>query len=186
MKKGIIVSGIIVVLLGIVAVCIGTNLFGSRNWFAQNLLKEHEEEAERQPKEKETDVAGKANTIQPLITELIEESESKGEWEELLKKLAFPTGSYLTGYYVESSKHSVSGGQDFSYSFRIIIPADERNFYSTDYQVFPSVFGEVKSEDALYSLEHIYGLYNDGYRTSGIISVCIIDADNDCIVLIQA
>ncbi len=195
MKKRITFIGIFVVLIVLAILTISLNTFGSKNWIEQKakvLFMENGEDMDKSEK----NTAKEVYTIQPLITEFIEESTSKGEWNELLKEIVFPRNSYIKGCHVESSKHPIWESPDFSYVFRVIIPIDEvnnfvntlteRNFYSCNKSVIPSTFGEVDSENVLYTFERVYGLYNEGYRTSGIISIYMIDAGNDCIVLIQA
>ena len=140
MKKGMVIAGVIVILLALFVLIISMNAFEIRGWIVQNLFSEEKEEENSSIIE--NDMASEENTIQPLITAFLEESTATGEMEKLLEELVFPDGSKLTGYHVKSSEHPVSEGQDFSYSFRIIIPMDEgnnfvnmlteKNFYSSD------------------------------------------------------
>lgn len=192
MKKDMVIAGVIVILLALFVLIISMNAFEIRGWIVQNLFSEEKEEENSSIIE--NDMASEENTIQPLITAFLEESTATGEMEKLLEELVFPDGSKLTGYHVKSSEHPVSEGQDFSYSFRIIIPMDEgnnfvnmlteKNFYSSD-KVFLSAFSEVNAEDALYTFECIYVLYNEGYCTSGVVSICMTAADSECIVFIE-
>ena len=201
MKRSLIV-GIFIILIALLLLLISINAFKSKDWIMQKLKGTFNGEENIKVTENEKKSSDKELTINSLIMTLSEETNASEGLKELQKTLIFPQGAYLDGYHVQSYVESLEGelsfhSELFSYEFRIIIPKEktnefvhmltENNLYNYEYpNSIPSTFEEINSKDLLYAFTHLYGFYLEGHRTTGVISIYIIESDDECIVLITA
>lgn len=201
MKRKLIIIGGVVLLAGLLIFLVTMNVFGSKDWIMKKtnaiFNEEHTGGSANSPGDSS---ANEKNTIEVLFRESGEkvnkEEMSSDAWKYLQKSLEFPQGSYLDRSHIEEVT-LLEDSKGYSYDFRIIMPSEKVDeFIETleagNYFVKDNPTRQwtddtsVDPEDIMYSYTGAFSSYIDGFRTTGCCWLTIVDAGDECIVLIEA
>lgn len=201
MKRKLIIIGGVVLLAGLLIFLVAMNAFGSKDWIMQkNNVIFNEEHTGGSANFPDNSSANEKNTIEVLFRESGEkvnkEEMSSDAWKYLQERLEFPQGSYLDRSHIEEVT-LLEDSKGYSYDFRIIMPAEKAdefietlesgNYFQKDNST--NLWTEdtsVDPEDIMYSYSGAFPNYIDGFRTTGCCWLTIVDAGDECVVLIEA
>lgn len=132
---------------------------------------------------------------------------SNSEALACIENIKFPQEAYVDAYFCEPYPHEENLEDSMrpgTYRLRIVLPKEnleelisslksnkfidvtyddltgEKNIYTID-----SSFGTYDQEALTYAFERIYGLHWKEYRTTGEISIYIVETQTDCLALIS-
>ena len=201
MKRKLIIIGGVVLLAGLLIFLVAMNAFGSKDWIMKKtnaiFNEEHTGGSANSP---DNSSANEKNTIEVLFKESGEkvnkEEMSSDAWKYLQKSLEFPQGSYLDRSHIEEVT-LLKDSKGYSYDFRIIMPSEKVDEFIETLEAGNCFVKDnptrqwtddtsVDPEDIMYSYSGAFSSYIDGFRTTGCCWLTIVDAGDECIVLIEA